>query len=161
MKRMITLLALCSVCSGYGQYNTAIGLRLGETSGLTIKTAVADAAMLEGIVGIWNRGLSATLLYEIYAPAFASGLSWYYGGGGHVALVTHRSGYSWYDYGQRRFYYNDGGAGIGIDGVAGLEYKIPKAPIAFSLDLKPFLEFNTRGGAWVSLDPGLGMRVAF
>jgi hypothetical protein len=162
MKRMITILALCSACSAYGQYRTAIGLRLGETSGITLKRAVANAAMVEGIIGIWNRGLSATILYEIYASAFsATGLNWYYGGGGHLAVVTYQRGYRWYDYGQRRFYYDDGGMGIGIDGVIGLEYKFQKAPVAFSLDLKPFLEFNTRGGAWVALDPGLGVKVAF
>jgi hypothetical protein len=79
----------------------------------------------------------------------------------HVALETHRRGYSWYDYGQRRFYYREDGIGLGIDGMIGLEYSIPGAPVAFSLDMKPFLEFNTNGGAWVSLDPGLGVKVAF
>jgi hypothetical protein len=30
-----------------------------------------------------------------------------------------------------------------------------------SFDLKPFIEFNTRGRAWTSLDPGLGIKVTF
>lgn len=162
MKQVITIVMLCIGMYSYGQYKTAVGLRAGETSGLTIKGFVSNSAALEGIIGIWNRGVSGTLLYELHAPAFhASGLNWYYGAGGHVAVETYRSGYVWYDYGQRRYYYRDGGMGLGIDGVVGLEYKIPQAPIAFSLDLKPFMEFNTNGGAFVALDPGLGIKVAF
>lgn len=160
MKQVITLLALCTVFLCNGQYNTAIGLRAGETSGLTIKGFVANDAALEGIIGVWNHGFSATLLYEIHAPAFnANGLNWYFGAGGHVAFVAGH--YDWYRYGQRRYHYYDDGMGIGVDGVVGLEYKISRAPIAFSLDLKPFIEFNTRGGSWVSFDPGLGIKVAF
>jgi hypothetical protein len=162
MKSFLTFIALSIGMAGFGQYSTAIGLRAGETSGLTVKEFISGPAALEGILGVWHRGFSATLLYERYAPVLiGEGFSWYYGAGGHVAFETYRRGYGWYDYGQRRFYYRDDGVGLGIDGVIGLEYKIPSAPVAFSLDMKPFLEFNTNGGAWVSLDPGLGVKVAF
>jgi hypothetical protein len=159
---MITYLALCSSTFIYGQYTTAIGFRVGETTGLTAKSFRSNSTAVEGIIGIWNRGFSVTGLYEKYAPAFGNEqLNWYYGGGAHLAFVTSKRSYRWYDYGQRRFYYDDGGVGIGIDGAIGLEYKILRAPIAFSLDFKPFVEFNTSGGAWVSLDPGVGMKIAF
>lgn len=162
MKKILAVAVLCISLSGYSQYNTAIGLRVGETSGLTVRHFVSDGVAIEGMLGIWNRGVSGTLLYEFYRSAFgAQGLNWYYGAGGHLAVVTHRDGYNWYDYGQRRYYYREGSLGLGIDGIVGLEYKIPRAPIAFSFDLKPFLEFNLTGGAFVALDPGLGIKVAF
>ena len=64
-------------------------------------------------------------------------------------------------WGDRYYHYHQGGIGLGIDGVIGLEYKIPTIPIAISIDVKPFLEVNTSGGAWLSLDPGLGIKIAF
>lgn len=155
-------MAFCTSVVAYGQYNAAVGVRAGETSGLTIKGFVTDNTAIEGIFGVWHRGVSLTGMYEVYNPAFnANGLSWYFGAGGHVALSNRRDNYDWYRFGQRRFYVDNGETGLGIDGIIGLEYKIPRAPIAFSLDLKPFVEFNTRGGAWVSLDPGLGIKAAF
>lgn len=141
-------------------YKTAIGVRAGETSGLTVKQFIGGPNALEGIFGVWHHGLSATLLYERYAPAFnVSGMNWYYGIGGHAAFSTGRSYY--YHRGHRHEYYRDGGFGLGIDGVFGLEYKVNNAPIAVSLDLKPYAEVVTNGGLWMSLDPGLGLKVVF
>lgn len=141
-------------------YNTAIGLRGGETSGLTIKHFTGNNRAIEGIVGIWGHGFSATVLLEKYAPAFnTSGLNWYYGAGGHVAFQNGH-GVHYYDNGRHK-HYRDGAVGLGVDGIVGLEYKIPKAPFALSLDVKPYLEVVTKGDVWMSLDPGLGIKVTF
>lgn len=142
-----------------GSYKTAIGIRAGETSGLTIKQFIGSSTALEGIIGMWSHGFSTTLLFEKYVPTGSvAGLNLYYGAGGHLAFET--VDYGWY-YRHERFYrYRHDHFGIGIDGIVGLEYKIPSIPIAFSLDLKPFIEFQTHGVAWVSLDPGLGVKVA-
>jgi hypothetical protein len=49
--------------------------------------------------------------------------------------------------------------GFGINGIVGLEYRLPdNIPLAISLDLKPFLEIDTRGDAGVAIDPGLGIK---
>lgn len=141
-------------------YRTAIGLRAGETSGLTIKQFIGSNAALEGIIGTWYHGFSATLLYERHTQAFnVSGMNWYYGGGAHAAVQSDRRFYGRYGY--RYDYYREGSFGLGIDGVLGLEYKIPSTPIAMSLDVKPYVEFINTGGIWTSLDPGLGIKVAF
>lgn len=145
-------------------YKTAIGLRAGQTSGLTIKHFVGSANALEFIVGVWPYGFSATGLFERHASAGAEGLNWYYGGGGHVAVHSGRLYYYDYRYGNRRYdyYYRSGSdLGLGVDGVIGLEYKIKPIPFAVSLDLKPFIEVNTAGAAFIGLDPGLGIKVAF
>jgi hypothetical protein len=139
-------------------YKTAIGLRGGRTSGLTLKHFVGESTALEGIVGVWNRAWGVTGLYEKYTQAGESGLFWYYGGGLHATFESGSNiNYSPYDY----YYSSGGGMGLGIDGIVGLEYKIPPIPFALSLDLKPFFEINTSGNAFMALDPGIGIKVAF
>lgn len=140
-------------------YHTAIGLRAGGTSGLTVKHFMGSGAALEGIVGLWNNAFSLTGLYEKHVGAGAPGLNWYYGGGFHVAAQNNRfDNRNRYYY---RDYYADGGVGIGIDGILGIEYKINPIPFAISVDLKPFLEINTNGGSFFALDPGIGLKFAF
>lgn len=100
------------------------------------------------------------MLLEKYAPAFnARGLNWYYGAGGHIAAQNGNGAY-YYDNGRHKHYKN-GALGLGVDGIVGLEYKIPKAPFALSLDVKPYIEVVTKGDVWMSLDPGLGVKVTF
>lgn len=144
-------------------YKTAIGLRGGETSGLTIKQKIGGTTAIEGIIGFQGHGLSLTALFEKYQGTGVEGLNWYYGGGAHATFFRYyysRRHYWRDEYYYSRYYYN-GGFGIGIDGVLGIEYKIPKAPIALSVDLKPYVEINNRGYLWTSLDPGIGIKVAF
>ncbi len=141
-------------------YNTAIGLRAGGTSGLTIKHFFGSANAIEGIVGIWPNTISLTGLYEKNVGAGVAGLNFYYGGGAHISAGTN----SYYDYRRDGYYYYrypNGSPGLGIDGIVGLEYKIPPIPIAISLDLKPFVEVNSIGRIYTAIDPGLGIKVAF
>lgn len=142
-----------------GTYNTAIGLRGGGTSGLTIKHFTGSNVALEGIIGLWDNAFSLTGLYEKHANAGATGLNWYYGGGFHIAAETYR--YNDRDHYYHRDHYREDGVGVGIDGIVGIEYKIVPIPFAVSVDLKPFLEINTHGGAFFALDPGLGLKFTF
>ncbi len=142
-------------------YNTAVGLRAGETSGLTIKHFMGGQNALEGILGLWYHGFSATVLYERHSSAFnVSGLNWYYGLGGHGTFYSTRR-YYYYRGRARDSYYENGSVGLGVDGVFGIEYKIPKAPLALSLDVKPYAEIISTGGIWTSFDPGMGIKVTF
>lgn len=142
-------------------YKTAVGLRAGETSGLTIKHFTGESSALEFIIGVWPYGFSGTALFEKHTNAGVEGLNWYYGGGTHAAV---QSGRIYYAYSDRRYdyYYRTGSdLGLGVDGIVGVEYKIKPIPFAVSLDLKPFVEVNTVGAAFIGLDPGLGVKVAF
>ena len=144
------------------QYDFAIGLRSGGTSGITLKKNNGSSA-LEGIVGFWHDGVSLTGLWEKNQPAFNEpGFNWFYGVGGHVAFYGDdfdgRYGASWYTH---PHHIDDGDFGIGIDGVVGLEYKIPNAPIAFDIGLKPYIEIVSEGGIIFSPDPGIGIKIAF
>lgn len=158
---MLSTLAMAQSGSGY---RTAIGLRGGFTSGLTVKQFVSGRDAVEGIFSAWPYDVSITGLYERHVPAGrAPGLNFYYGGGAHLRFFTfYNSEYYFYKGRYYVVYGADGrGGGIGIDGVLGLEYKIPAAPIAFSLDFKPFVEFGAGGYFLLVPDAGLGIKVAF
>jgi hypothetical protein len=146
-------------------YRTAIGLRGGELGGITFKHFTRSDAAVEAIFGVGYsdpRLFAFTLLFEKHVPAFnVSGMRWYYGGGGHVTLVGSRSGYYRHPWGFRRHYYDGGVVGLGIDGVLGLEYKIPPIPFAISFDFKPYIEVVSGGGVFGSLDPALGIKLTF
>jgi hypothetical protein len=164
MRKIAFVLLLMVVNTGVvmAQYDFAIGLRSGGTSGITLKKNNGSTA-LEGIVGFWHDGVSLTGLWEKNQPAFNEpGFNWFYGLGGHVAFYGDdfdgRYGASWYTH---PHHIDDGDFGIGIDGVVGLEYKIPNAPIAFDIGLKPYIEIVSEGGIIFSPDPGIGIKIAF
>lgn len=140
-------------------YQTAVGVRAGGTSGITVKHFVSGSEALEGILGIWYHGFSITGLYERHVSAGVSGLNWYYGIGAHVSFETEREWHKWH--GEWYVREHPGAVGLGIDGILGVEYKIPPIPFALSLDLKPYIEVVSYGAVIFSLDPGLGVKIAF
>lgn len=170
MKRMCITLTALFLISGmaFGQkssssYHNAIGLRGGYTSGLTFKHNFGSAQSAEFILGLWRNGFSVTGMYEINAGTGVSGLRWYYGGGGHIAIGNYYTDGPYYRDGRRDYWYYDrrDHLGIGVDGILGLEYKIPPIPFAISLDLKPFIEVGNSGYVFGALDPGLGIKFTF
>lgn len=140
-------------------WKNAIGLRAGGTSGLTYKHRFSKSAAAEFIFS-FSPGITG--LFEKYSSTNEQGLSWYYGGGAHFSFNRYNNRYFFYHKG--RYYYSGEyyyGHAFGVDGIVGLEYKIPAAPIAFSVDVKPNLEMTTGGHVFMYLDPGLGIKVAF
>jgi hypothetical protein len=161
MRRIMLFVGLFLVSGvAMGQYDFAIGIRSGGTSGLTLKKNYETHAV-EGIIGFWNDGASITCLWERNVMALNEpGLNWIYGLGGHVAFYgdDFNNGPSWYNHPRNP---NDGNFGLGIDGTVGLEYKIPGAPIAIDIGLKPYIELIADGGFFFLIDPGVGIKVAF
>lgn len=127
-------------------YRTALGVKVWDGGGISIKHFTNNTAALEGIGYFWNNGFRITGLYELHYPiAGAPGLKWYIGPGAHVGFYNAK-------YGDGTF--------VGIDGVLGLDYKFNRAPINMSLDWQPSFEFGDgRGfaGSW----GGLGIRYTF
>jgi hypothetical protein len=146
-----------------GSYNTAIGLRGGGTSGLTIKHFTNSNTAIEGIVSFWRRSFGLTGLFEKHAGAFGvNGMRWYYGAGAHIYTTARDdSYYKDRSYNPHYYRYEDGGFGFGIDGIVGLEYKIVPIPFAISLDLKPAIDITSGGNVYSYLDPGLGIKFTF
>lgn len=163
MKKGTLLIAMLLITGiATAQYDFAVGLRSGGTSGITLKKNYEYSA-LEGIIGFWHDGISVTALWEKKTMAFdVNNLNWFYGLGGHVAVYGEdfngKGGPSWY---RHPHHYEDGDLGLGIDGMVGLEYKIPEIPFAFSFDFKPFMEITTDGAFLFFLDPGIGIKLAF
>jgi hypothetical protein len=144
-----------------GEYKNAFGVRAGGTSGLTYKHIFDTGNAIEGIIGIWPNAYGLTGLFSKHVSTTVEGLKWYYGGGAHITNEIDRTTY--YDRATDSYYYRnrDIGFGIGVDGVVGLDYKIPVVPLAVSIDVKPFVQFNNNRSAIFDLDPGLGLKLAF
>lgn len=106
-------------------YKTAVGIKVWDGAGANLKTFVEDKSALEFTGFFWRYGTRITGLYEIHGDLNTDGnLKWYIGAGAHVNLYK---GYT---------------AG-GIDGVIGLDLKLPNAPLDFALDWQPALELGS------------------
>lgn len=139
-----------------GNYRAAIGVRAGETSGVTFKFKGRNSGGVELLAGFWHDWVSLTALYEKNVPAFGvDGMKWYYGGGGHISFATG----DYYNGG--RYYTRGSDYALGIDAIVGLEYKIPPIPFAVSVDLKPLMEIYRNGDLFFGLDPGIGVKFTF
>jgi hypothetical protein len=135
-----------SSSSSGSDYTTAVGVKVWDGGGITLKHFFNEKNAGELIGYFWSRGVRFTGLYEIHGDINgAEGLKWYIGPGAHIGVYNNK--------------YGDGGF-IGIDGVLGLDYKFNAAPINISLDWQPSFEFgDNRGfvGSW----GGLGIRYTF
>lgn len=131
-------------------YRTAIGVKVWDGGGLTIKHFTKSNTALEGIAYFWDKGFRITGLYEFHGDiAGAPGLKWYVGPGAHIGFYDNDKDYD-----------NDGQTFIGIDGVLGLDFKFNKVPINLSLDWQPSFEFGSNRGFYGGWG-GLGIRYAF
>jgi hypothetical protein len=124
-------------------YQTALGVKVWDGGGISLKHFTGGNNAIEGIGYFWRQGFRITGLYEIHGPINgANGLQWYIGPGAHVGFYNTRYG---------------NGSYIGIDGVLGLDYKFSGAPINISLDWQPSFEFGDNRG-FVGNWGGLGIR---
>jgi hypothetical protein len=146
--------------AGPSGYTTAIGVRGGYTSGLTLKHFVNNKAAVEVIVGAsrW-RGTSLTGIYEWHKKNALEvpELSWVYGFGARLGFYDGRDYYNGYKgkcndprnpkcpsyWGDRSF------AAIGIVGIGGLEYKFRDAPLTIGIDLIPYFYFQHYRGNFI------------
>jgi hypothetical protein len=144
-------------------YQTAIGFRGGNTSGINFQFWSDETHALDGILSFRDNEIQMTILSEHYSPILlkrSTHIFGYWGWGGHL-------GYDWgnkysnqlWDYPPRVF---RSGPAIGIDAVLGAEYRFYKVPITLGIDFKPFAEFSTTRFFSLNLwDFGLTARYAF
>jgi hypothetical protein len=141
------------------QYSTAVGIRVGGTTGLDGKYFYRPSTAVEGIIGTFGNGFSITGLAEKYTGALQTeGLYFYYGAGIHLAFYN--GVYNSYGrFGHEIDYHNNNNVGFGVNGIVGLEYRLPEGiPISFSLDLKPFVEVQSGGRVAGAPDPSFGIK---
>ncbi|MGN6180148.1 MAG: hypothetical protein ACTHNW_13250 [Mucilaginibacter sp.] len=140
-------------------YNAAVGLKFGAyEDGISFKWFASPSVSYEGLLGFRNHGVVVTGLYELNMEAFnVPELKFYYGFGAHIGA----EGRGYYDrvFGGTAQYYSNSHLLLGADGVVGLEYLIPKSPIAVSLDLDPRIELAS--GPFFDIGPGLGVKYTF
>jgi len=143
---MFSIAAQAQSSTNSSSYRTALGVKVWDGGGISLKHFIKENRALEGILYFWNQGVRITGLYEIHGDINgAPGLKWYLGPGAHIGFYNEKHG---------------DGVFAGIDGVIGLDYKFNGAPINVSLDWQPTIEFGTgRGfyGGW----GGLGIRYTF
>ena len=127
-------------------YRTALGVKVWDGGGITLKHFFTVNHAGELIGYFWSHGARFTGLYEIHGPITgATGLKWYIGPGVHIGFYNTK----WGD-----------GAFAGIDGVLGLDYKFKGAPINMSIDWQPSFEFGENRGFYGNWG-GLGIRYTF
>jgi len=159
MKKYLTVLLLCLACLGAKaqDYNWAIGIRGGlNDSGVNIKHILSDYNALELTYNFQyprDRMLRASvlsLLYEWNVPVITDGFLFYYGLGAHIGAATMSKEDS----------NNYGSIALGLAGVVGLEYQLYSAPVAFSLDYRPFLNMLPQVRGFIG-NVGLGVKLCF
>lgn len=114
-------LAICSSASA--QYKSAVGVRFSSRAALvnnsvSLKYFFSEKTAVEGLI-TFNDPFALGLLIEQHKPLTTQNFTYFYGGGVYA-------GFS----GQRR---------AGLQGIVGLDYKMPTIPLNFSIDWKPEL----------------------
>lgn len=162
MKKALFLIALLIALAGsesYAQsmgssYRTALGVKFWPGA-ISFKHFIQQDRAIEGLASFWTHGFRVTALYEIHGDINgAEGLKWYVGPGLHIGAYNE----TWYRH-DRNDIYENGDPSFGIDGVLGLDYKIPGAPINLSLDIQPYLEVLRH--PYLDTWGGLGIRYTF
>ena len=151
-KLMLALIFTSAFAFGGGaqsmgtSYKTALGVKVWDGAGITLKHFTSTNKALEFIGYFYKEGARITGLYEIHGPiSGAPGLKWYVGPGAHIGFYDKK-------YGDHTY--------VGIDGVLGLDLKVKNAPLNFSIDWQPSFEFGANRG-FVGSWGGLGIRYTF
>lgn len=140
MKQFICVIALvglmlCAHVDSQAQtYETAIGLRLGSPTSVTVKHFLNDSHALEGYVGYrgwsgynWFHVSGAYLIHNQIEDI--DNFLWYFGGGATVFFWNYDSDFL------RGNEWNS--TSLGIQGYLGLDYSFDDVPINLSVDWVP------------------------
>ncbi len=158
-----------SELSNAGLKNWGLGLRFGDPLGITAKKYMGNNRAWEFVLGRpagwwYGRGYYSDRFerrskyddfdYDGYDGDFAismqvhylfhqdipdaPGLQWYYGFGGQLRFRGYD--YHYRDDNDRRYSDRVIDVGVGVDGVAGLEYTFQEVPLSVFLDLTLYLE---------------------
>ena len=146
----LTLLLLFSTKSYAQDYQRAVGIRLGTGIGVTYKQFLKPSAAIEATLDLGNMfthnnfNIVATATYQFNFDVNVEGLSLYTGPG--ASIGTYLGDHT--------------GFLLAIAGVAGVEYKFNKTPIALSFDWTPKLRL-TQGVGFIGDNFGLGVKYTF
>lgn len=162
MKKFLLLIAAVIISSAASAqyYDWAIGVRGGaNATSLSVKHIFNNGNAAEALIG-WGYssygstarhggGFNFTGLYEWNVPIIGNGFNLYYGAGAHLGAWSYKEA-------TRKSGFN-----FGLDVIVGLEYSLKSAPLAFSIDYKPRLEFLPEPDFFGMLDFALGIKYTF
>ena len=129
--------------TAYSQnYKNAIGLRVGNYSGITYKQFVSQKNAFEiyGLFRFYNtyNVTNVTGVYQVHNNIpNVSALKWYYGFGATLGFYGYKNSY---------FGKKISGVNVGILGTVGLDLALKDIPICLSLDWSPTYFLNNGGG---------------
>ncbi|MDX1906139.1 MAG: hypothetical protein SF053_03835 [Bacteroidia bacterium] len=152
---LVSLLAGTVISLRAQSYQTALGLRIDGSAGITAKHFVRPAWAVEGILHIQQRGLGLTGLGVRHIEPFPlAGLSVFAGGGVHA-------GY-WNRLKENPLFTGESRVILGLDAIAGAEYCPEKVPVSFGIDWKPMLNLTgvEQDDRWV-VNGALSVRYTF
>jgi hypothetical protein len=125
-------------------YTRDAGLRVGDYFTLSYRQFIEEDMAVEGLLFFGRNGVTVTVLKEMFQPALghiSDNLYFQYGFGAHIGYrytdrykVLNRT-YQLTDY---RF-----SPLLGIDGMAGFEYRFPDFPVIVGVDIRPYFEYTT------------------
>lgn len=153
MKKVIIALALllCGLGASAQNYDWGIGLRGGVFHGSLNARFCIEKNAVDIRVSVpyktqgFNMGVDGT--YEWRMPVITEGMEFYYGPGLMLGILP----------GADKGYFS-----LGFQGVAGLEFKIPRIPLAAFIDYRPQLYCAFGNGLnFNAADLGLGIRFTF
>lgn len=136
--------------TGASGYNSALGIKISGGIAVSFKKFLSPTNALEAQAMYFRDGVRLAGLYEFHFYSFegAPGLSWYVGPGAHVGFWKKSA----------QVAYNSR-MDVGIDGVLGVDYKIPRIPINVSLDWQP--GYSVLGAGLQPEFGGLAIRYTF
>lgn len=134
-------------------YKAAAGFRAAYANGITYRHFLGEQVAAEMLVTTRSNGFQFGPLIE-YEKMMNNNMHWFVGGGPRIAYYAQGNYYN-------RFgeYYKKDVFPMGLNVIAGLEYVLDRLPLAFSLDVKPYVEFVSPGSDY--MDMALSLRYTF
>ncbi|MCD6355065.1 MAG: hypothetical protein J7L95_05905 [Prolixibacteraceae bacterium] len=141
MKRfLIIFISLIPVFLQAQDFNQAIGLRGGLSSGFEYRFYTNDANSYKFLLSTRNHGVQLHALREFHQYdlfEFTDQLVFVFGGGVHAGfeswdVARYQGNTRWYD--------TQTGILAGVDGLAGVEYIFYEVPISAGIEVKPYLD---------------------
>lgn len=125
----LTAAALAPLPAKAQDYNSAIGLNLGDIMGANYKYFMSPRSAIEFDFGYQfsSNGISLTAIYQYHIP-LVDQFKLYVGAGLNIGAS---------------YLHNGGAFALGIDPNVGFEYTFPSAPVILALDYQPQINFFT------------------
>lgn len=156
MKRLLLILTIIlSAQLGFAQqYEQAIGIRGGRSSGFEYRAYANETLSYKVLLSTRKRGLQLTGMKEFHQHGlfdFSDQLVFIYGFGAHLGFEKWNAYDPNDEFYQPYNYQSRTGPIAGLDGLAAVEYTLRDVPLNFGIEAKPY--FNLFGKNFFQLYP--------